>query len=105
MDLTKQELIEKLTKVHQSMVGLENLMAEENNWRDSVENGKKVLESHKKELIEFILGFIGFGFVTFLIYCFSSRINTGVIIFGGISLLMLLCFILEITSIKSSKKN
>jgi hypothetical protein len=109
MALTKPELIEKLTKVHQFIVGLENLNTEKNNRWDNVKNAESNLHKNKQDIKQWIGGLLMFGIpagILFLIYYYTSwtKMRTGAIICGVIVLLFVWLLYSEIKGIKSSKK-
>jgi uncharacterized membrane-anchored protein YhcB (DUF1043 family) len=109
MDLTKQELIEKLTKVNQFIVGLEDLDAEKINLETDVVNSENDLERIKHELMQWIIGFFVSGILAglfcFIYYHTSWKImRIGAIIGGAIALLYVSLSISHRKDIKTIKK-
>jgi hypothetical protein len=103
MDLTKEELIQKITKVQQFLEGFENLNTEKNNWWNRAENAKNIkiyIKSSVASFFAFIVCFI----ITSIIYDNYSRINAGVIVFGIFNLMFLFIFIGNIQDIMKSIK-
>jgi hypothetical protein len=88
MELTKQELIEKLTNVHQCLVVFENLSSELNNCKENLEIAEQNLENVIKKKKHAITMFIVFGIIGGLSYTCFMLIIFRSILSPGIGLLL-----------------
>jgi len=113
MPLTKTELIEKLTKVNQAIIGLEDLNDEKSSRFDNLEKAKldleKTLKSQKKSLASLIACGIIAGLLYYWQLSFSSSIGIffvkGTAIFLAVlAVCNLMIFIPECFNIKPSRK-